>query len=110
MARRSSHFLALLAAGDRSYVPGGGSSSDSGLGETPGSLRSSPDLNDGPRSRAHPGVNGKPMPSSLDLRTLAALITASVAVAIVVAGEPAALAGPALVLAGAMAVSLAWRP
>ena len=49
------------------------------------------------------------MPSRLDLRTLAALITASVAVAIVVAGEPAALAGPALLLAGVLAVSLAWR-
>ena len=56
-----------------------------------------------------PRVTAKPMPSSLDLRTLAALITASVAVAIVVAGEPAALAGAALLLAGALAVSLAWR-
>ena len=49
------------------------------------------------------------MPSRLDLLTLAALITASVAVAIVAAGEPATLAGAALLLAGVLAVSLAWR-
>ena len=53
MARRTPLFLALLAAGDRSYVPGGGSKQRPRPGDSPGSLRSSRDLNDGPRSRAH---------------------------------------------------------
>ena len=49
------------------------------------------------------------MPSSLDLQILAALIAAGVALAILVAGEPAVLAAGAILLAAALAVSLAWR-
>jgi len=49
------------------------------------------------------------MPSPLDLRTLAALIAAAVALGTVVAGESAGLAAPAILFAAALAVSLVWR-
>ena len=48
------------------------------------------------------------MSSSLDLRTLAALIAAGVALVILVAGEPAVLVAAAILFAAALAVSLAW--
>ena len=49
------------------------------------------------------------MPSSLDLRTLAALIAAGVALMILVAAEPAVFVAAAILLAAVLAVSLAWR-
>jgi len=49
------------------------------------------------------------MPSSLDLRTLAALIAAGVALVILVADKPAVFVAAAILLAAAWAVSLAWR-
>jgi hypothetical protein len=49
------------------------------------------------------------MLTPLDLRFLAALIAAAVALGTVVAGEPAGLAAPAILVATAMAVSLVWR-
>ena len=49
------------------------------------------------------------MPSLLDFRILAAVISAGVALGIVVAGESAVLAAAAILLAAALAVSLAWR-
>ena len=49
------------------------------------------------------------MASPLELRTLAALMAAGGALAILVAGEPAVLAAAAIVLAAGLAVCLAWR-
>ena len=49
------------------------------------------------------------MPSSLDLRILAALIAAGAALGILLAGERAVVAAAAVLLAAALAVSLAWR-
>ena len=49
------------------------------------------------------------MPSLLDLRTLAALIAAVVAFGTLVAGETPVLTAAAMLVAAALAVSLAWR-
>lgn len=49
------------------------------------------------------------MPSSLDLRTLAALIAAGVALVVLAAGEPAVFVAAAILSAAVLAASLAWR-
>jgi hypothetical protein len=71
--------------------------------------RTSRDLNERPRLRDPPRVAARAMPGPLDLRILAALIAAAVALGTVVAGEPAGLAVAAILIATAMAVSLVWR-